>query len=55
VKYTCGDCGETFESAWSEEEALAEMHRDFGDLAQDDRVVVCDDCYQAMEAKRRRQ
>lgn len=45
---TCARCGDTFPSAWTEEEALAEMRSNFGDVPEDQRVVVCDDCYQFM-------
>lgn len=45
VKYTCSACGETHESEWTEEEALAESKLLWGDLQPDDRAVICDDCY----------
>jgi hypothetical protein len=44
----CARCGEEFEPAWDEGEALAEMRATFGDLAVDNRVLVCDDCYVAL-------
>lgn len=46
--YTCADCGNTFPKGWSDEEAAAERDRDFPGLADEDAVVVCDDCYRAM-------
>jgi hypothetical protein len=49
--YTCADCGGTFPKGWSDEEAAAERDRDFPRLAEEDMVVVCDDCYQAMRLR----
>ena len=46
--YTCAMCGGDFASTWSKKEALAETERDFGAVAEDDRVQVCDDCYQTI-------
>jgi hypothetical protein len=42
----------TFESAWSDEEALAEVKRDFPDTPLEDCVQICDDCYQSFTAWR---
>ena len=48
---TCAACGKEFESAWSQEEARAEFDARFPDAPADDElVVVCDACYQGMEA-----
>lgn len=44
--YTCSLCGGTFEMEWTDEEAVAEMNRDFGSIPLDQCKVVCDDCYQ---------
>ncbi len=33
---------------WSAEDQEKELKRDFGDVPEDDREVVCDDCYQKM-------
>ena len=43
--FTCALCGETFVSAWTEREALAEKELTFPDVSIDDCVVLCDDCY----------
>lgn len=45
---TCGVCGDTFEPSWSEEECIAEMERDFGNIPEEERMTVCDDCYQVL-------
>lgn len=47
---TCEGCGKTFESEWTEEEANREMIKNFGEVAEEDRAVVCHACYlQIME------
>lgn len=49
--YQCEACKKTFEfeSDWTEEEAVAEYESAFaGD--DDDKAVVCDDCYQEMKS-----
>jgi hypothetical protein len=49
MSYTCQHCKGVFESGWSDDEALKEMKENFGpDLAKDDCVIVCDDCYNAI-------
>lgn len=44
-EYQCALCKGIFQSARSEQEAIAEKERDFGDLPMDRCVVVCDGCY----------
>lgn len=46
---TCGQCGDTFESGWTEEEAEAEAVAAFGAMPADP-VLVCDECYTAIMA-----
>ena len=42
-KYECALCGETFEKCKSEEEALAELHEQFGeDVSVEECDIVCD-------------
>lgn len=53
AKFVCGECGGTFDKGWSDEDAQAEMLANFGELPDDDRVTVCDDCFQAMERNMR--
>jgi hypothetical protein len=43
--FTCEMCGGNYEKGWSDEEAEAEAKALFGELALQDRVVVCEDCY----------
>ncbi len=46
--YTCAVCAGTFSYGWSEEEALAELKENFGDIPKEDCDIVCDDCYKKM-------
>ena len=44
--YTCANCGKRFESEWSDEEVRKEAEENgFGDLPDDEKAIVCDDCY----------
>ena len=43
--YRCDHCQGVFEKGRSDEEALAEAAETFPDMAEDDRAVVCDECY----------
>ena len=45
-QYRCASCNGIFEKGWSDEEAMEEKNRDFGNAPMEDCVVVCDDCYQ---------
>jgi len=50
--YTCENCKEVFIKTWTDEEAMAEMHGEFGvAYEQSDCVVVCDDCYDKVMGK----
>lgn len=45
-EYTCASCGGTFTKTWSDEEAIAEMHENFGpNMTVDQCEIICDDCY----------
>lgn len=50
-EFTCERCGLTFKSGWTQEEAEAEMRENFGEIAESDRVVVCDPCYRLITAQ----
>lgn len=44
--YTCAACRGTFEKGWTDDEALAEAHADFGaDFTPTEDEIVCDNCY----------
>ena len=47
-EYRCANCGGVFEKTWSDEDAIAEMKDNFGDLPESERAVVCDDCFHAI-------
>lgn len=44
-RFTCEGCGGTFDSGWSEEEAMKEYKTTFGPHAEQDYGILCDDCY----------
>jgi hypothetical protein len=49
--FTCVVCKGEFEQDWSDEEAIQEMKDNFGqDMITDQCELVCDDCYQKMNA-----
>lgn len=48
-EFTCGECGETFEMGWTDDEAKAEATANGFDLDADN-VIVCDPCYEAIMA-----
>lgn len=48
--YTCAFCGGTFDKGRSDDEAMAESAERFGARDPSDLAVVCDDCFQRMEA-----
>ena len=50
--YTCDECHETFETTWTDEEALAEAKENFPTLAPRARALVCDECYKKMLEER---
>jgi hypothetical protein len=46
--FTCEGCGERFETdreRWSDAHAMAEMEGTYGHIPEDQRCIVCDDCY----------
>jgi hypothetical protein len=45
--FICGRCKKAFECGRSDEEALSEMRKEFGDLSPGERACVCEDCYKA--------
>jgi hypothetical protein len=44
-RFTCARCKGTFESEWSDEEAVEEAEALFGTFDKQDAAKVCDDCY----------
>lgn len=46
MTFKCSMCGETFQSGWTDEEALAEMRTQWGELKPDERQIVCSECHE---------
>ena len=49
-EYRCEACKGVFEKGWSDEEALDEYRQDFPNLTLADSGIICDDCYQGLQA-----
>jgi len=47
-EYKCKACGKVFTTTWSDEESKEEMKELWGDLPQEEQVIVCDDCFKEM-------
>ena len=43
--FQCHLCRETFGKAWTDEEALEELNRDFPGYKPEECVILCDDCH----------
>lgn len=43
--YTCTICGGIFVTTISEDEQIAEMLELWGELPEEERVEICDDCF----------
>lgn len=46
IQFTCQKCHGTFNKSWSEEEAEKEFSTSPWGIPGDDRVIICDDCFQ---------
>jgi len=49
--WTCPACGRTFDKVETDEEVREEAQVMWGDVAPDDLVTVCDDCFKAVMAQ----
>ena len=49
--FTCEECNNRFRKAWSDEEMLEESARLFPMLQENERAVVCDDCFNILMEK----
>ena len=47
----CVVCGLVFDSEWTEEEAQAELARNFQGFKTEECEVVCEDCYQKLKPR----
>ena len=43
--YTCSTCGGTFAKEITDEESIRESEKIFGPIPEEDRRIVCDDCF----------
>lgn len=48
TQYRCAQCGETYETGWSEEEAQAVLAATFPRAEPTECDVVCEDCYKKL-------
>ena len=53
--FTCALCERVYENTRSEEEARAELKREFGDIEPEDCAVVCDDCWEKVRPRNNRE
>jgi len=47
-QYQCVNCGGIFLKGWSDEKAKEEMLAMWGDLPEEEKAVICDDCFKKM-------
>ena len=47
--FKCAMCATTFDSAWTEIEAEAELQQLWGDIPEEMCLVICDDCWKKDE------
>jgi DNA-directed RNA polymerase subunit RPC12/RpoP len=50
-QYKCAVCGGVFDKVWSDEEAMEEYHKEFPGVPDEDREIVCDDCWNEITAQ----
>ncbi len=43
-EYTCEGCGQTFKSRWTDEQALSEKERMWGDVPIEECSILCHEC-----------
>jgi hypothetical protein len=44
-EYQCDACNGIFEKGWTDEEADQECRKNFGEIPENEKAVICDDCY----------
>lgn len=47
--YKCAACGGVFEKTRTDDEAMAETRSHFGNIRPEECVILCDDCFRAMD------
>ena len=48
--YQCAQCGKVFEKARSDDDALEDSRRKWGEIPAAEQAVICDDCYRVLMA-----
>ena len=44
-EYRCASCRNIYEKGWSDKEARKEMQEIWGEVPEQQRAVICDDCF----------
>lgn len=44
-EYQCAYCENIYEKGWSDEEAEKEVNEIWGEIPENERMVICDDCF----------
>lgn len=47
-EFRCTACKGIFEKGWSEEEAQKEADEIWGEIPEDEKVIICDDCFNSV-------
>ena len=48
-EYQCAKCRGIYEKGWTDEEALEEQESIFGKIPEQEKAVICDDCFNEMK------
>ena len=51
MTYTCAECGDAFTSDTTDEEIEREVAEVWGEIPEENRRTVCDDCFQVILAR----
>ena len=49
-QYKCENCNNVYKSGWTEEERDKEARELWGDLQEEEKMIVCDDCFKLLMA-----
>lgn len=44
-EYKCDRCGNVYKNGWSDEEAESEANEIWGNIPEEERAIICDDCF----------
>lgn len=48
--FECEHCHRTFTKVWTDEQALDDATKVFGEIEESERAIVCEDCYERIMA-----